>query len=79
MKEQLEAMKIAIQSKNGAMEECTDLLVIGDNVYTVGRTRDGFATWAVAVHDSSSHWGHYGLTTREAAIADMCKRSRMAE
>ena len=79
MKDQLETMKVTIQRQNAAMEECTDLLSIGDSLYTVGRTRDGFATWAVAVHDGSSHWGHYGFPTREEALVDVVERTGVAK
>lgn len=79
MKEILAAMKVTIAHQNAAMEECTDLLAIGDSVYTVGRTRDGFATWAVSVHDGSSHWGHYGFPTREEALVDVVERTGVAK
>ena len=31
-------MKLAIQKRNSAMEECVDVLVLGNNVFTVGKT-----------------------------------------
>lgn len=70
------ALKNIITQNNAAMVECHDLLILGEDVYALGHTSDGhFATWAVNTRDHSSHWGHYGLMTRDDARRDMFKRA----
>jgi hypothetical protein len=67
-------MKLSIQKRNSAMEECIAVLVLGNNVFTVGKTDNGFASWGVSDHDDSSYWGHY-FSTYEEAVADMYERA----
>ena len=74
MKDHIATIKRAIEHKNVAMLECIDLLMLSDNIFTVGKTRDGFASWAVNSEDDSSYWGHY-FSTYEVAVADMYQRA----
>ena len=69
-------LRTSIRNHNAAMVECLDIVSLGENVYALGNTRDGyFATWAVNTFDNSSHWGHYGLMTRDDARRDMFDRA----
>jgi len=75
MKDHIATMKVAIERKNSAMEKCVDILMMGDdNIYALGKTREGYANWAISSRDSSSYWGHY-FTTRQDAMDDMRNRA----
>lgn len=69
--------KRRIEERNVAMTQCLELIVLGDDkTFTLGKTRDGYATWAVS-RDNSSHWGHYfsGADAAERAMQDLYERA----
>jgi len=60
-----------IAAKNSAIESADDIHTViwfGDDSggFVLAKHAGQFATWAVAAHDLSSYWGHYGLSLREA-------------
>ena len=77
MKDHIATIKRAIERKNVAMLECIDLLMLSDNIFTVGKTREGFAKSVRTVLDirpqrvALFHYAHVPWLKRHQTALDM--------